>query len=302
MPDIFTKAKRSAVMARIRSRGNRDTELALVRVFRAQGITGWRRHMQLRNAERGVRKGGGVRKAGSSPRVPRSALRVFSVRPDFVFPKLRVAVFVDGCFWHACPQHATQPKGNAAFWRAKLARNQARDRRVTRSLRRAGWRVLRIWEHSLRWATRKQMDRSTPRPSPSPRSRRRGEVGRATRQSERRTAEEARLVARLRACLKTGRGPAVRDFGAGQGGETGASPQRAVMVEPTQASAKSPRRPEGFRGQGHLAALLLRQRPLRVSSVVAPCHLAFPTKTGPLPVFRQALRRALGRVPAKHAN
>ncbi len=84
----------------------------------------------------------------------------------------------------------------------------------------------------------------------------------------------------------------MRDFGVGQGGETGASPQRAVTVEPTPANAKRPRRPEGFRGQGHLAALLLSRRPLRVSSFVAPCHLTFPTKTGPLPIFRQALSGA----------
>ena len=82
----------------------------------------------------------------------------------------------------------------------------------------------------------------------------------------------------------------MRDFGVGQGGETGASPPRAGTAEPTPANAKRPRRPQGFRGQGHLAALLLSQRPLRVSSFVAPCHLALPTKTGPLPIFRQALR------------
>ena len=98
---------------------------------------------------------------------------------------------------------------------------------------------------------------------------------------------------KLRACLKIGRGSAVRDFGVGQGGETGVSPQRAVTVEPTSASAKRLRRPESFRGEGHLAALLLNQRPLRVSSFVAPCHLAFPTKTEPLPIFRQALNRLL---------
>ena len=56
---------------------------------------------------------------------------------------------MDGCFWHGCPQHGTQPKGNAAFWRRKIARNQVRDRLVTRTLRSANWRVLRIWEHEL---------------------------------------------------------------------------------------------------------------------------------------------------------
>ncbi len=60
-----------------------------------------------------------------------------------------LAVFVDGCFWHACPLHATKPRNNAAFWRKKLAVNQARDRLVNRFLRQAGWRVLRIWEHEL---------------------------------------------------------------------------------------------------------------------------------------------------------
>ena len=61
----------------------------------------------------------------------------------------KLAVFVDGCFWHGCPIHATQPKQNAEFWRTKIARNQTRDRFVTRTLRRAGWRVLRIWGHDL---------------------------------------------------------------------------------------------------------------------------------------------------------
>lgn len=119
MPDIFTKAKRSDVMSRIRGHGKKDTELALIRVFRVQRITGWRRHQPV------------------------------SGKPDFVFPKHRLAVFVDGCFWHGCPQHATKPRNNAAFWRKKFAANKARDRLVNRTLRKAGWRVLRIWEHEL---------------------------------------------------------------------------------------------------------------------------------------------------------
>jgi len=106
-------------MSRIRGSGNKETELKLIKIFRLHGVTGWRR------------------------KAP-----VFG-KPDFVFPTLRLAVFVDGCFWHACPIHATQPKTNAAFWQTKIARNQARDKLVTRTLRRAGWRVLRIWEHEL---------------------------------------------------------------------------------------------------------------------------------------------------------
>src|SRR5438093_3693300 len=121
MPDVFTKAKRSEVMARIRSRGNRDTELRMIGIFREHGITGWRRNQ-----------------------------RVFG-KPDFVFPKQRLALFVDGCFWHGCPKpkHAPLPKTRAAFWAKKLAANKARDRLVTRTLRKAGWRVLRVWECAL---------------------------------------------------------------------------------------------------------------------------------------------------------
>jgi DNA mismatch endonuclease (patch repair protein) len=123
VPDIFTKAKRSAVMALIRASGNAATELRMIALFRAHGITGWRRKAH-----------------------------VFG-KPDFVFRGARVAVFVDGCFWHGCPRHATQPRTRAAFWAAKFSRNKERDREVTRTLRRAGWTVLRVWECAL---TRRQ--------------------------------------------------------------------------------------------------------------------------------------------------
>ena len=119
MSDVFTKAKRSDVMARIRYRGNRRTEGALVEILRAHHITGWSRHQA-----------------------------VFG-RPDFVFANARLAVFVDGCFWHGCRRHSSYPKSNAAFWRKKLDGNVVRDRIVGRELRKAGWRVVRIWEHDL---------------------------------------------------------------------------------------------------------------------------------------------------------
>ena len=119
MADIFTRKKRSAVMSAIRSRGNAATELRLIAIFRAHGITGWRRHRPLFG------------------------------KPDFVFPALKLAVFVDGCFWHGCPLHGTQPRQNAAFWRKKISTNRTRDRLVTRTLRARGWRVLRLWEHAL---------------------------------------------------------------------------------------------------------------------------------------------------------
>ena len=69
------------------------------------------------------------------------------VRADIVFPRRRVAVFVDGCFWHSCPRHRTSPKANAAWWAAKLAENRRRDAHTNRRLRNAGWHVVRVWEH-----------------------------------------------------------------------------------------------------------------------------------------------------------
>lgn len=69
------------------------------------------------------------------------------VRPDIAFTARRVAVFVDGCFWHCCPQHGTQPANNTWYWEPKLARNVARDRAADAALRAAGWSVVRIWEH-----------------------------------------------------------------------------------------------------------------------------------------------------------
>jgi DNA mismatch endonuclease (patch repair protein) len=68
-------------------------------------------------------------------------------RPDIVFSRARVAVFVDGCFWHGCPEHGELPRANRAFWEEKLGRNAERDRRQDAALSAAGWRVVRIWEH-----------------------------------------------------------------------------------------------------------------------------------------------------------
>jgi DNA mismatch endonuclease (patch repair protein) len=134
MADIYTRAQRSALMAKVRGRGNATTEGALAAVLRSEGWAGWRRQQVVRGqGARGV---------------------AFRVRPDFVFRSRRIAMFVDGCFWHGCPRHGTRPKGNAAFWRAKFRRNRARDLRDTRNLRRAGWTVVRLWEHELRARTR----------------------------------------------------------------------------------------------------------------------------------------------------
>lgn len=70
-------------------------------------------------------------------------------RPDVVFPGLRVAVFIDGCFWHGCPDHYVRPVTKADFWASKLHENVARDRRQTEELERGGWRVIRVWEHDV---------------------------------------------------------------------------------------------------------------------------------------------------------
>lgn len=120
--DVFSKTKRSEVMSLIRAKDNKATELAIAKLFRTHGISGWRRHYPITG------------------------------KPDFAFPKQKLAVFVDGCFWHGCPRHATQPKGNRRFWAEKLEANKARDRKVNRELRAKGWKVLRFWEHDLRLA------------------------------------------------------------------------------------------------------------------------------------------------------
>jgi len=118
-PDVFTKFERSEVMSRIRGRGNKETELALMKLLRRYNITGWRRHQPIFG------------------------------KPDFTFRKPKVAVFVDGCFWHGCPRHCNTPASNRGFWTKKLAANKARDCRVNRILRMKGWLVVRIWEHDL---------------------------------------------------------------------------------------------------------------------------------------------------------
>ena len=119
MADVFTKKKRSQVMAAIRSRGNKATELKLASILRAAAINGWRRHQPIPG------------------------------HPDFIFRRARLAVFVDGCFWHGCRWHCRMPRDNRGYWRLKIARNKKRDRAVSKLLRSRGWRVLRIWGHAL---------------------------------------------------------------------------------------------------------------------------------------------------------
>ena len=118
--DVWSKAKRSEVMTLIKGRGNKATEGVLLVVLRKNRIIGWRRHLPLLG------------------------------KPDFAFPEHKVAVFVDGCFWHGCPKCYTRPRTNRKFWDKKREDNMARDKRVNRQLRRQGWKVIRIWQHSLK--------------------------------------------------------------------------------------------------------------------------------------------------------
>ena len=120
MADTLSKEKRSELMSKIRGKGNRTTELRLISIMRSMRISGWRRNYPLFG------------------------------KPDFVFPRMGLAVFVDGCFWHACPDHCKVPKSNREFWIAKLEKNASRDELVTRTLKASGWEVVRIWEHDLR--------------------------------------------------------------------------------------------------------------------------------------------------------
>jgi DNA mismatch endonuclease, patch repair protein len=115
-PFYDTPEARRRIMRSITGRGNKTTEEALATLLRRNTLSGWRRHLPLPG------------------------------RPDFVWRKEKVAVFVDGCFWHGCPRHYSPPRKNVEFWGRKIEANKARDRLVDRQLRTAGWTTLRVWE------------------------------------------------------------------------------------------------------------------------------------------------------------
>jgi DNA mismatch endonuclease (patch repair protein) len=117
MTDFLSKETRGRVMSRIRSRDT-TPELRLRRALHAAGARGWRCHA-----------------------------RQIAGKPDLAFTRWKVAVFVDGCFWHCCPEHGNAPRANVAYWQWKLAKNRARDAAVDQALRRGGWNVVRLWEH-----------------------------------------------------------------------------------------------------------------------------------------------------------
>lgn len=126
--DIVDLKTRSRMMAAVRSR-NTKPEILLRKALWEAGLRGYR-----------LRKG-------------------LPGRPDMVFPRHKVAVFVDGCFWHGCPRCYKAPENNKAFWRAKLAENRSRDEAVNAKLRQLGWRVVRFWEHEVEDGVTKCIER-----------------------------------------------------------------------------------------------------------------------------------------------
>lgn len=120
MSDIFTAEKRSFVMSKVHSKGNKSTELKLIRYFQENGIHGWRRGYKVKG------------------------------HPDFVFLDKKIAIFVDGCFWHGHDCRNTRPSDNAEYWQKKRERNMAHDKEITALFENRGWTVIRIWECELK--------------------------------------------------------------------------------------------------------------------------------------------------------
>ena len=120
MADIFDKQQRSQIMQKVKSSGNKSTELRLISVFKENNISGWRRNYAVKG------------------------------HPDFVFLKMKIAVFVDGCFWHGHDCRNTTPSDNKEYWDRKRQRNIQHDREVTAIFEARGWTVIRIWECELK--------------------------------------------------------------------------------------------------------------------------------------------------------
>lgn len=120
MADVFDGKKRSEIMKKVRSRNNKSTELKLIQVFRENSIKGWRRGYPVKG------------------------------HPDFVFLDKKIAVFVDGCFWHGHNCRNTRPADNADYWTKKRERNMKHDKEITELFEKRGWRGIRIWECELK--------------------------------------------------------------------------------------------------------------------------------------------------------
>ena len=120
MSDVFDTSKRSQIMKKVKSKNNKSTELKLIEIFKENHITGWKRNYPVKG------------------------------HPDFVFLDKRVAVFVDGCFWHGHDCRNTRPSDNAEYWSKKRERNIRHDKDITSLFEQRGWTVLRIWECELK--------------------------------------------------------------------------------------------------------------------------------------------------------
>lgn len=120
MSDIFTSGKRSSIMSKVHSKGNKSTELKLIRYFKENDIRGWRRSYKVKG------------------------------HPDFVFLDKRIAIFVDGCFWHGHDCRNTRPADNQEYWKKKRERNILHDKEITERFEARGWTVIRIWECELK--------------------------------------------------------------------------------------------------------------------------------------------------------
>lgn len=120
MTDKFSKNERSAIMRAVKSRGNASTELKLINIFKANKIKGWRRNYKLVG------------------------------KPDFVFPKQRIVIFADGCFWHGHDCKKIKPADNAGYWEEKIKRNKMRDNAISKALLKKKWQVIRIWECEIK--------------------------------------------------------------------------------------------------------------------------------------------------------
>lgn len=120
MGDIYSAEKRSSIMRSVKSKNNKSTELRLLSFFKEHGIKGWRRQYNVKG------------------------------HPDFVFLSDRIAVFVDGCFWHGHDCRRIQPEQHKDFWTAKQQRNLQRDAATTALFEARGWTVIRIWECELK--------------------------------------------------------------------------------------------------------------------------------------------------------
>jgi DNA mismatch endonuclease (patch repair protein) len=120
LSDVFDKKDRSEIMRKVKSHGNKSTEMRLIALFRRHGMTGWRRNYPVKG------------------------------HPDFVFLSKKTAVFVDGCFWHGHDCRNTRPEDNKNYWQKKRERNIRHDKEVTALFESRGWTVLRIWECELK--------------------------------------------------------------------------------------------------------------------------------------------------------